>query len=113
MLRSQALREIRKKYDARGKHPNTLKNLNQNPKWKNKKTIPIRIPEVFKDRLLNLVRDWDNETEEAVNTSEMNTEQRIESVKEKLRELLSLPVRATKSSDTLKTEIQELLESLE
>jgi hypothetical protein len=106
MLRSQALRELGKKYDNRGKHPNTLKSLISVPKWKNLPTKAIRVPEVFKDQLISLAKDWDNDVETA-------SISKIDAVKKRLRSVLDLPVRSSKSSDTLKLAIQEILDSLE
>ena len=91
-----------------GLRPNTKVESNHlfKPKWKNKKTTAIRIPEVFKDVLLGLARCLDaiknspdnNEVKIAIFNLDISTDENLH--------LLSFPDRST---DFVAGEIHELI----
>lgn len=104
MLRSHAIRELNKKYDGRGQHPNCHKNLGALPKWKNRPTIAIRIPEVFKEDLLARAKQLDE--------GKLEPDSQIENLKQRLQSILEMPVRSSQGTEALKLAIQEILKTL-
>ncbi len=106
MLRSHAIRELNKNYEGgRGSNPNSHKNLGALPKWKNRPTVAIRIPEVFKEDLLAKAKQLDE--------GQIEPESKTEEIKQKLQSILEMPIRSSsKSTEALKLAIQEILETL-
>jgi hypothetical protein len=102
MLRSHALRELNRKYQTRGNHANSRNNLNAPAKWNRLPTIAIRIPQAFKEQLLEYARQLDSDT----------TEQPLFPLQERLQALLDMKVRDSSGVQALKASIKQLIDDL-
>lgn len=105
MDRNDAVRLIKKKYFLKKTSEKNVPRGLIGSTWNNLPTCAIRIPQVFKEDLIEIARRLDeSEVEKKSTETELISE---------LTEILNTPVKPSKGVEILKNKIRELIEKLD